>query len=129
MPKVPGSLERFSGSCCAWAIWSERSPGCPMMWCIAATAKSRHSRAGDTLAVGDRFVRLVEGDPGPGDRPLLNHLAVLVDSASDWRDAATELGVEVTNEKDAANTYAVFLRGPDSISIEYVEHKPTFALT
>ena len=30
---------------------------------------------------------------------------------------------------DAANTLAVFLRGPDRIRLEYVEHKPEFALT
>ena len=30
--------------------------------------------------------------------------------------------------KDAANTFAVFVRGPEGVRIEYVEHKPGFAL-
>jgi hypothetical protein len=30
--------------------------------------------------------------------------------------------------KDAPNTLAVFLRGPSGVRIEYVEHKPGFAL-
>ena len=30
---------------------------------------------------------------------------------------------------DAANTYAVFVMGPERIKLEYVEHKPTFSLT
>ena len=30
---------------------------------------------------------------------------------------------------DAPNTYAVFLRGPEHVRVEYVEHKSTFSLT
>ena len=41
---------------------------------------------------------------------------------------AEELGIEVDSVVDAANTYAAFLRGPDGVRIEYVEHKPTFSL-
>jgi len=37
-------------------------------------------------------------------------------------------GVEVDDVKDAPNTFAVFLRGPAGVRIEYVEHKPGFAL-
>ena len=69
------------------------------------------------------------GDPGDPERPLLNHLAVLVDSADDHRAAADELGIEVADVVDAANTYAVFLWGPERVKVEYVEHKPTFSLT
>jgi hypothetical protein len=29
---------------------------------------------------------------------------------------------------DAENTLAVFVTGPDAITVEYVEHKPTFSL-
>src|SRR5205085_412026 len=35
----------------------------------------------------------------------------------------------VASDPDAANTRAVFLWGPDSVRVEYVEHKPTFSLT
>jgi hypothetical protein len=35
----------------------------------------------------------------------------------------------VDNVVDAANTRAVFVWGPERVRIEYVEHKPEFALT
>ena len=63
------------------------------------------------------------------ERPLLNHLALLVDSADDVIADARENGIEVESVVDAANTYAAFLWGPDRVRIEYVEHKPTFSLT
>jgi catechol 2,3-dioxygenase-like lactoylglutathione lyase family enzyme len=81
------------------------------------------------VEVGGAYVEFHEGDPGETDRPLLNHLAVLVDSADDHKRDAEELGIEVERVVDAANTYAVFLRGPDGVRIEYVEHKPSFSLT
>ena len=81
------------------------------------------------VEVGGAFVELHEGDPGEPERPLLNHLAVLVDSAEEHISEAEELGVEIDDVVDAPNTYAVFLRGPDRVRIEYVEHKPTFSLT
>jgi hypothetical protein len=34
----------------------------------------------------------------------------------------------VAEVKDAANTLAVFVWGPDRIKVEYVEHKPSFSL-
>ena len=34
----------------------------------------------------------------------------------------------IDDVKDAANTFAVFLRGPEGVRVEYVEHKPGFAL-
>jgi catechol 2,3-dioxygenase-like lactoylglutathione lyase family enzyme len=80
------------------------------------------------LAVADRHVRLVEGRPEDGGRPLLNHLALLVESARAVQDQAAEQGFEVDDVKDAPNTFAVFLRGPAGVRIEYVEHKPGFAL-
>src|SRR4051812_12645776 len=87
-------------------------------------------RVGPTLvAVGRAFVELHPGVPSHGERPLLNHLAVLVDSADEHVADAEELGIGVESVVDAANTYAAFLRGPDGVRIEYVEHKPTFSLT
>jgi catechol 2,3-dioxygenase-like lactoylglutathione lyase family enzyme len=70
------------------------------------------------------FVEFVAGDPGDPERPLLNHVAVLVDAAA----AAEELPAEVAEVVDAANTFAVFVWGPERVKIEYVEHKPTFSL-
>jgi catechol 2,3-dioxygenase-like lactoylglutathione lyase family enzyme len=81
------------------------------------------------VEVGGAFVVFHEGDPGEPQRPLLNHLAVLVDSADGVIADASDLGIEVESVVDAANTYAAFLWGPERVRIEYVEHKPTFSLT
>jgi catechol 2,3-dioxygenase-like lactoylglutathione lyase family enzyme len=80
------------------------------------------------VAVADRHVRLVEGSPDDGGRPLLNHLAVLVESAREVQAQAEDRGFEIDDVKDAPNTFAVFLRGPAGVRVEYVEHKPGFAL-
>ena len=81
------------------------------------------------VEVNGAFVEFHEGDPGEPERPLLNHVAVLVESAEEHRAAAEDLGVEIDDWVDAPNTLAVFLRGPDRVRIEYVEHKPSFSLT
>jgi catechol 2,3-dioxygenase-like lactoylglutathione lyase family enzyme len=86
-------------------------------------------RRDGTLAIAEREVRLEPGGDVEGDRPLLNHLAMLVDSAQDSRDEAERRGLEIADWKDAANTLAVFVWGPDRIKLEYVEHKPGFSLT
>ena len=76
------------------------------------------------VEVGGAYIEFHAGDPAQPDKPLLNHVAVLIDSA----DAAKEYGAEVESVVDAANTYAVFVWGPERVRIEYVEHKPTFSL-
>jgi catechol 2,3-dioxygenase-like lactoylglutathione lyase family enzyme len=81
------------------------------------------------VEVGGAFVEFHPGEPGAPDRPLLNHLAVLVESADEHIAAANDLGVEIDDVVDAPNTYAVFLWGPEHVRVEYVEHKPTFSLT
>jgi catechol 2,3-dioxygenase-like lactoylglutathione lyase family enzyme len=90
-----------------------------------AVGPSGHPR----VEVGGAFVEFHPGDPDSPERPLLNHIAVLVDSAEEHIDEARHLGMEIDDIVDAPNTYAVFLRGPDRIRIEYVEHKPSFSLT
>ena len=80
------------------------------------------------VEVGGAFVEFHPGEPGEPDKPLLNHLAVLVDSADEHIAEAKDLGVEIDDVVDAPNTYAVFLRGPERVRIEYAEHKPTFSL-
>jgi catechol 2,3-dioxygenase-like lactoylglutathione lyase family enzyme len=76
------------------------------------------------VELGGAFVEFHRGEPGDPERPLLNHLAVLVDRADDAKD----LPAEVADVVDAPNTYAVFLWGPERVKLEYVEHKPTFSL-
>ena len=79
------------------------------------------------VEVGGAYVEFHPGNPGSPEKPLLNHLAVLVDSADDHTREAEAMGI-VDNVVDAANTRAVFVWGPDHVRIEYVEHKPTFSL-
>ena len=81
-----------------------------------------------SLSVDDRELRVVRGSPADGGRPLLNHLALLVEDAHGVQDEAEDAGLEIDDVKDAKNTFAVFLRGPEGVRIEYVEHKPGFAL-
>jgi catechol 2,3-dioxygenase-like lactoylglutathione lyase family enzyme len=87
------------------------------------------TRVGDRrVEVGGAYVDFYDGDPGEPEKPLLNHLAVLVDSTDESIASANDLGIEIDNVVDAANTYAVFVWGPERVRIEYVEHKPTFSL-
>ena len=85
-------------------------------------------RRNGALAVADKSVRVVSGCSGEGERPLLNHIALLVDSADELHDEAKRRGLDVADYVDAANTLAVFVWGPDRIKLEYVEHKPGFSL-
>jgi catechol 2,3-dioxygenase-like lactoylglutathione lyase family enzyme len=81
------------------------------------------------VEVGGAYVEFHRGEPGEPEQPLLNHLAVLVESADEHIAEANDRGVEIDNVVDAPNTYAVFLWGPERVRVEYVEHKPTFSLT
>jgi catechol 2,3-dioxygenase-like lactoylglutathione lyase family enzyme len=85
-------------------------------------------RRDGVLAVADRELRLERRRTDDRGRPLLNHVALLVDDALQVKDEAERGGLEVDDVKDAANTLAVFVRGPEGVRIEYVEHKPGFAL-
>jgi len=82
----------------------------------------------ERVEVGGAFLELRREQREQTDRPLLNHLAVLVDSADEWRQTAEDSGHEIAEVKDAANTYAVFVWGPERTKLEYVEHKPSFSL-
>jgi len=80
------------------------------------------------VEVGGAYVEFHRGDPGDPDKPLLNHVAVLVDEVDPVITEAEKREI-VDNVVDAANTRAVFVWGPERVRIEYVEHKPGFALT
>jgi catechol 2,3-dioxygenase-like lactoylglutathione lyase family enzyme len=80
------------------------------------------------VQVGGAYIEFHPGEPGDPEKPLLNHLAVLVDSVDEHIAEAEDMGV-LDNVVDAANTRAVFVWGPERVRIEYVEHKPEFALT
>ena len=96
----------------------------------SSTSPAAAAHAGaPRVEVGGAWVEFHPGDPGAPEKPLLNHLAVLVDSADEHEAAARDLGVEIDDVVDAPNTLAVFVWGPERVRIEYVEHKPTFSLT
>jgi catechol 2,3-dioxygenase-like lactoylglutathione lyase family enzyme len=79
------------------------------------------------VEVGGAYVEFHPGDPGDAEKPLLNHVAVLVDEVEPVIAEAEQRDI-VDNVVDAANTRAVFVWGPERVRIEYVEHKPGFAL-
>ncbi|MBA2361508.1 MAG: VOC family protein [Actinobacteria bacterium] len=81
------------------------------------------------VEVSGAYVEFHAGEPGDPERPILNHLAVLVDSAEEHRSGAEEQDIEVQDFVDAPNTLAVFVWLPERVRLEYVEHKPTFSLT
>ena len=81
------------------------------------------------LEVGGAWLELRQGDPGASERPLLNHIGVLVDSVEEHQAEAEELGVEIDDLIDAPNTVALFVWGPDRVKLEYIEHKPSFSLS
>ena len=86
-------------------------------------------RDGHRLFVAGSWVTLEDGGAPEGDRPLLNHVAVLVDSAEAVERQVRDRGAEIADVVDAKNTLAVFVWTPGRIKLEYVEHKASFSLT
>ena len=82
-----------------------------------------------TVRAGEYRLRLVSSHSDGGTGGMLYHLGCLVDSAQDHRREAEEQGFEIQDFVEGPNTLAVFVRGPEGVSVEYVEHKPTFSLT
>jgi catechol 2,3-dioxygenase-like lactoylglutathione lyase family enzyme len=80
------------------------------------------------LFAGQAEIRFERGGRSQPERPLLNHFGLLVQSAGDHLREAEERGLEIAEVKDAENTYAVFIWGPDGLKLEYVEHKASFSL-
>ena len=93
-----------------------------------AFAELGFERDGHRLFVAGQHVTLEGGGAPEGERPLLNHLAVLVDSADAVERAVRESGAEIADVVDAANTLAVFVWTPGRVKLEYVEHKASFSL-
>jgi catechol 2,3-dioxygenase-like lactoylglutathione lyase family enzyme len=82
-----------------------------------------------TVKAGEYRLRLVPSNSAGRAQGMLYHLGCLVDSAEDHRREAEELRLEIQDFVEGPNTLAVFVRGPEGVSVEYVEHKPTFSLT
>jgi catechol 2,3-dioxygenase-like lactoylglutathione lyase family enzyme len=110
------------------ALYSSDPEGTAQEYVRLGFSRAEPNDGHPRVEVGDAHVEFHPGEPGDPERPLLNHVAVLVDSADEHIAEAQDLGI-VDNVVDAANTYAVFVWGPERVRIEYVEHKPTFSLT
>jgi catechol 2,3-dioxygenase-like lactoylglutathione lyase family enzyme len=112
------------------ALWSHSPEGTAQEYEGLGFAPASPGPSGTPrVEVGGAFVAFHQGEPGEPERPLLNHLAVKVESADEHIEDARERGLEIADIVDAANTYAVFVWGPERVKVEYVEHKPTFSLT
>jgi catechol 2,3-dioxygenase-like lactoylglutathione lyase family enzyme len=83
---------------------------------------------GRRLRAGDAYVDLEPGEPEETERPLLNHLGLLVESVDEHIEEARRRELNIADVVDAPNTYSLFVWGPGGIKLEYVEHKPTFSL-
>jgi catechol 2,3-dioxygenase-like lactoylglutathione lyase family enzyme len=95
----------------------------------AALADLGFVREDGRLHAGDAHLAFERGELRETDRPLLNHLGLRVESADRHIEEAKRRGIDIDDVVDAANTYAVFVWGPDGIKLEYVEHKASFSLT
>jgi hypothetical protein len=80
------------------------------------------------VKIGSQHIELHPGSAPATDRPLLNHLGVLVPSFDDVRRSADEERLNVIKVVDAEHSRALFVSGPDGVELEYIEHKPSFAL-
>ena len=94
-----------------------------------ALAELGFERDGQRLFVGGSWVTLEGGGEPEGERPLLNHIALLVDSAEAVEREVRANGAEIADVVDAKNTLAVFVWTPGRVKLEYVEHKASFSLT
>jgi catechol 2,3-dioxygenase-like lactoylglutathione lyase family enzyme len=80
------------------------------------------------VGAGTGVLRLVREGWQQPEQPMLNHLGMLVDSAQSHLEEARQQGLASIDWVDAPNTLAVFVDGPEGTRVEYVEHKPSFAL-
>lgn len=81
------------------------------------------------VRIADAHIELVSGDNARDRRRgVLDHVGLLVTSIRDAQDLAARQGLTVDRVVDADNSRALFVRGPDGVEIEYIEHKASFAL-
>jgi catechol 2,3-dioxygenase-like lactoylglutathione lyase family enzyme len=80
-----------------------------------------------SVSAGEYRISLTDSAPDGGG--MLFHVGCLVDSAEDHRKEAEKQGFEIQDFVEGPNTLAVFVRGPEGVSVEYVEHKSSFSLT
>lgn len=96
-------------------------------WTRLGLARAGRVGAIERVELGRACIELHPQAPGTAERPLLDHVGLLVTSLEDVHRSVDDLGLEVTREVDAENSLALFVAGPDGVEVEYIEHKPSFA--
>lgn len=81
------------------------------------------------VKLGESFIELTPGTALPTERPLLNHIGLLVDSIDPYVNGDVDVDLDILEVVDAENSRAVFVQGPDEVKIELIEHKPSFAVS
>lgn len=74
---------------------------------------------GDALHIADKGITLEE-EPRPTDRPLLDHVAVRVNSIEAVEMQARARGVEV-HERSGEDSFSIVLPGPERLRFDFVE--------
>jgi catechol 2,3-dioxygenase-like lactoylglutathione lyase family enzyme len=82
----------------------------------------------ERVRLGSTYLVLHPGPVEETRRPLLNHFGLLVESIDETRRAVANLGFEIEKETEGDESFALFVRGPDDVEVEYIEHKPSYAL-
>ena len=141
MRRARGSAGRSLGSACAcrrWtaatrlSTWARASRSCwskpkPTRSSTSTTSHSSPTNPAEAaeqwqalgfapagegrVEVGGAYLELLAGDPGDPERPLLNHIGVLVDSVEEHRADAEDLGIEIDDLVDAPNTHRALRLG------------------
>ncbi len=99
-------------------------------WLACGFERARTLGRAERIRLGGTHLVLHPG-PAPAPevtKPLLDHVGLLVDSIEETRRAVANLGFEVEREVEGDDSWALFVRGPDGVEVEYIEHKPSFAL-
>jgi catechol 2,3-dioxygenase-like lactoylglutathione lyase family enzyme len=78
------------------------------------------------VKLGDSFIELTPGTPLPTERPLLNHIGLLVESIDEVVDWNAEVEAHILEVVDAEHSRAGFVQGPDDVQVEFIEHMPSF---
>ena len=93
-----------------------------------ASRRSASSPTTGRLRVGDKWMVLERGDAARRRAPAAEPHRAAGRLRAGAARRGERRGIEIAEVRDAANTFAFFVWGPDGIQLEYVEHKPGFAL-